>query len=84
MNVFYPHVIAFLNLGGGEVFVILVVVLLLFGSKRIPDLAKGIGKGMREFKDAMNGVQTEIKREINQIEQETIKTENNPEKKAEG
>ena len=43
----------FLNLGGGEIFVILLVVLLFFGSKRIPELAKGLGKGMREFKDAM-------------------------------
>ena len=38
----------FLNLGGGEIFIILLVVLLFFGSKRIPELAKGLGKGMRE------------------------------------
>jgi sec-independent protein translocase protein TatA len=51
----------FLNLGGGEIFVILLVVLLFFGSKRIPELAKGLGKGMREFKDAMNGLENEVK-----------------------
>jgi sec-independent protein translocase protein TatA len=51
----------FLNLGGGEVFVILLVVLLFFGSKRIPDLAKGLGKGMREFKDAMSGIENEVR-----------------------
>ncbi|MFM2136176.1 MAG: hypothetical protein RL021_1576 [Bacteroidota bacterium] len=51
----------FLNMGGGEVFVILLVVLLFFGSKRIPELAKGLGKGMREFKDAMSGIEREVK-----------------------
>lgn len=51
----------FLNLGGGEVFVIMLVVLLFFGSKRIPELAKGLGKGMREFKDAMNGIENEVR-----------------------
>ena len=50
----------FLNMGGGEVFVILLVVLLFFGSKRIPELAKGLGKGMREFKDAMSGIEREV------------------------
>lgn len=51
----------FLNLGGGEVFLILLVVLLFFGSKRIPELAKGLGKGMREFKDAMSGIEREVR-----------------------
>lgn len=51
----------FLNLGGGEIFVILLVVLLFFGSKRIPELAKGLGKGMREFKDAMSGIENEVR-----------------------
>jgi sec-independent protein translocase protein TatA len=53
--------ILFLNLGGGEIFVILLVVLLFFGSKRIPELAKGLGKGMREFKDAMSGIENEVR-----------------------
>lgn len=39
-------------LGGPEIIVILVVVLLLFGGKKIPELARGLGKGIREFKDA--------------------------------
>ncbi len=54
-------ILLFLNLGGGEVFFILVVVLLFFGSKRIPELAKGLGKGMREFKDAMGGIEREVR-----------------------
>ena len=43
------------GLGGGEIFLLVVIILLLFGAKRIPDLARGIGKGIKEFKDARNG-----------------------------
>jgi sec-independent protein translocase protein TatA len=43
------------GIGTGEVIILLVVILLLFGAKRIPDLARGLGKGIREFKDAKNG-----------------------------
>lgn len=49
------------NLGGGEIILILLVVLVLFGAKKIPELAQGIGKGMREFKKALNDVQDEVK-----------------------
>jgi sec-independent protein translocase protein TatA len=42
------------NLGGSEVFIILAVLLLFFGAKRIPELARGLGKGVKEFKDATN------------------------------
>ncbi|RMG57944.1 MAG: twin-arginine translocase TatA/TatE family subunit [Bacteroidetes bacterium] len=48
------------GLGGQEILIILFVVLLLFGAKKIPELARGLGKGIREFKDASS----EIKREI--------------------
>lgn len=61
---------AFLNLGGGEVFFIVLIVLLFFGAKRIPELAKGLGKGIREMKDAMGGVETEIRREMNFLDRE--------------
>ena len=54
------QVILFLNFGGGEIIVVLLVVLLFFGSKKIPELARGLGRGMREFKDATSGVQREI------------------------
>ena len=48
------------NLGGGEILIIVLVVLLLFGSKKIPDLMKGLGKGVRSFKDGINDIQQEI------------------------
>ncbi|MEY3418018.1 MAG: hypothetical protein RL711_294 [Bacteroidota bacterium] len=56
------------GLGGWEVLLILFVVLLLFGAKKIPELARGLGRGIREFKDATN----EIKNEVNKgIEDDT-------------
>ncbi len=51
----------FLFISGQEIFVILLVVLLLFGANKIPDIAKGLGKGIREFKKAAD----DIKREMN-------------------
>lgn len=53
------------GLGGTELVLILLVVLLLFGAKKIPELARGLGSGIREFKDASR----EIQREINTPEQ---------------
>lgn len=43
------------GLGGTEIMLIVLVLLLFFGGKRIPELAKGLGKGIREFKDASSG-----------------------------
>ena len=51
--------IGFLGLGGPEVIVVLVIVLLLFGGKKIPELMKGLGKGIKEFKDASKGTDGE-------------------------
>lgn len=50
----------FLNLGAGEIVVIALVVLLLFGGKKIPELMKGLGKGVKNFKDGMNEIEKEI------------------------
>jgi len=70
----------FLNMGGSEIVLILVVVLLLFGGKKLPELARGLGKGIREFKDASDGVKREIHRNINSMdldkEEEVIATNN--------
>lgn len=48
--------IGFLGMGGTELIIILVVVLLLFGGRKIPELMKGLGKGIKDFKDASKGV----------------------------
>lgn len=47
------------GMGGSEILIVLVVILLFFGGKRIPELAKGLGRGIREFKDASKGVSGE-------------------------
>lgn len=53
----------FNRIGGWELIIILVVVLLLFGGKKIPELMRGIGKGVKSFKQGMNEVQEEINRD---------------------
>lgn len=52
--------LAFLGIGGWEVVVILAVILLLFGAKKLPELAKGLGSGIKEFKKATREVTEEI------------------------
>ena len=49
------------NLGTGEIVIIAMVVLLLFGGKKIPELMKGIGKGVKNFKDGVKGLEDDIK-----------------------
>jgi sec-independent protein translocase protein TatA len=44
------------GMGATEIFLIIAVLLLFFGAKRIPDLAKGLGRGIKEFKDASKGI----------------------------
>ena len=48
------------NLGAGEIILIALIVLLLFGGKKIPELMKGIGKGVRNFKEGMNNIEKDI------------------------
>ena len=50
-----------LFIGGPEIIVILLFVVMFFGSKKIPELAKGLGKAMREVKDASNEIKKEIR-----------------------
>lgn len=64
MSAFY----GFLNLGGQEILVILLIVLLLFGGRKIPELMKGLGKGIREFNSAKANIETEIKENIKELD----------------
>lgn len=59
--------------GGTEWIIILVVVLLLFGGKKIPELAKGLGKGIREFNSAKSSIETEIKDGMKEIDEAPVK-----------
>lgn len=57
--------LTFLFIGGPEIFIIVLIVVMLFGADKIPEIARGLGKGMRQVKDATN----DIKREINETAQ---------------
>ena len=50
-----------LFIGGPEIIVVLLFIVMFFGSKKIPELAKGLGKAMREVKDASNEIKKEIR-----------------------
>lgn len=54
----------FLNLGAGEIILIALVVLLLFGGKKIPELMKGLGKGVKSFKQGVKEAEDEIKKDL--------------------
>lgn len=48
-------------MGGQEILIILVIVLVLFGGRKIPELMRGLGKGVKEYKNAVNGVEDEVR-----------------------
>lgn len=54
--------IPFLFIGYGEVLLILIVILLLFGGKKVPELMRGLGKGVRSFKEGLNGLDEDEKK----------------------
>lgn len=53
-----------MNLGMPEIIIIAIVVLVLFSGKKLPELMHGVGKGIRDFKKGMNGIEDEIKKDI--------------------
>jgi sec-independent protein translocase protein TatA len=62
-------VLGFLNIGSSEMILIVFVALLLFGGEKLPEIARGLGKGIRDFKDASDGVKREINNQINSYEE---------------
>ena len=64
----YSSVLLFLNIGSSEMVLIVFVALLLFGGEKLPEIARGLGKGIRDFKDASDGVKREINNQINSYE----------------
>ena len=61
-------ILAFFNFGTGEIICIVVVILLLFGGKKIPELMRGLGKGVNSFKQGMNEMEEEIKKPIDDLD----------------
>ena len=58
--------LALFNLGGGEIILILALVLILFGAKKLPELARGLGQGIKEFKKATRDVTDEVSASMNE------------------
>ena len=68
------NILLFLGgLGGTEVILIILVVVLFFGAKRIPELAKGLGRGIREFKDASTEIKTDLEKSMDSKSQPEAK-----------
>jgi sec-independent protein translocase protein TatA len=73
----YMYIFNFLGgLGAPEIILIVIAILVLFGAKKIPDFMRGLGQGIREFKNASNNVRNEIEREVEQASR-TETTEKN-------
>jgi sec-independent protein translocase protein TatA len=61
-------ILLFMNLGFPEILVLGLIVVLLFGGKKIPELMKGLGKGVKNFKDGMREAEDEIKKTKDEVE----------------
>jgi sec-independent protein translocase protein TatA len=70
------------SLGGTELIIALVIILLLFGAKRIPELARGLGSGVREFRAGTRGEGVEEKKDEEKKDEELTSGEKSPEAKA--
>ncbi|MBQ9575332.1 MAG: twin-arginine translocase TatA/TatE family subunit [Muribaculaceae bacterium] len=61
-------ILGLFNLGTGEVILIVAVILLLFGGRKIPELMRGLGKGVKSFKQGMSEVEDELKKPIEDLD----------------
>ena len=64
------NTVLFMGVGGQEMIIIILVIVLLFGGKKIPELMRGLGKGIREFKDAKDNVKTELEEGMKQVDKD--------------
>jgi len=65
-------ILGLFNLGGGEIILVLLLVLILFGARKIPELAKGLGQGIKEFKKATREVTDEIQNAVDDTNYSTL------------
>ena len=61
------------SLGWGEILIIAFVILLIFGGKKIPELMKGLGKGVKSFKEGIKGVEDDLKEGLDDNEKDSVK-----------
>ena len=72
-------ILAIFNLGTGEIILIVAIILLLFGGKKIPELMRGLGKGVKSFKQGMNEVEDELKKPLEDLDKPSSNNNNNKE-----
>lgn len=70
------NTLLFFGLGPSEIIIVALIVLLLFGGKKIPELMRGMGKGIREFNNAKDGMRDEIRKGMNDDEPNSSDKEN--------
>ena len=70
-------ILLFFGLGGMEMVIVLFAILLLFGGKKIPELMRGMGKGIREFNSARATIESELKEGMRENERDTNQSTNN-------
>ena len=63
-------ILAFMNLGTGEIILIVAVILLLFGGKKIHELMRGLGKGVKSFKQGINEMGDELKKPLEELDKD--------------
>lgn len=63
------------NIGATEIIIILAIILIFFGAKKIPELAQGLGKGIREFKKATREIEDEVTTEVKKVDETARSTE---------
>ena len=61
------------SLGWGEILIIAFVILLIFGGKKIPELMKGLGKGVKSFKEGIKGVEDDLKEGLDDVDEDPVK-----------
>jgi sec-independent protein translocase protein TatA len=67
---FTTNIILFLNLGGGEIFLVVIFVVMFFGTDKLPEMMRAFGRGMREMKNATAEIQREIEKGANEIQRD--------------
>lgn len=69
------NILNLMNFGASEIIIIALIILLLFGGKKIPELMKGIGKGVSNFKKGLNDIEDEIKKPVDEPTKKEDKAE---------
>lgn len=72
----HSSIFLFLNIGGQEMIFIFIIALFFFGGKKLPEIARGLGKGIREFKDASENIKRDINDQINDFEKDIDRPSN--------